>query len=205
MTPRLVRVFLVLLVVGSLCSTGYSQETQDTQGIVIDRLLTEVQVALAKAQKELAYEKIPQLQSVTLDLTAEVKKDVGGKINLIIVSFGHKWEKSRSQEVEVTLTPPSPTVPLQVGERASVSDELVKAIESAARGVQAARNNKDVPLVASQLKVVLSFVVKGDTSGGAKFEITPVTVDLSGDLANSAIQKITVVYANKIPAPGKKQ
>jgi hypothetical protein len=80
-----------------------------------------------------------------------------------------------------------------------VSDELVKAIESAARGVQAARQNSDVPLVASGLKVVLSFVVKGDTSGGARFEIVPVTADLSGELANSALQKITVVYQN--PAP----
>jgi len=53
-----------------------------------------------------------------------------------------------------------------------------------------------VPLVASALKVVLSFVVKGDTSGGVKFEIIPVTVDLSGDVANSAVQKITVVFQN---------
>jgi hypothetical protein len=54
-------------------------------------------------------------------------------------------------------------------------------------------------LVASGLEVALSLVVAGDTSGGAKFEIVPVTVDLSGELANSAIQKITVVRQNPEP------
>jgi len=91
-----------------------------------------VQIGLAKAQTDLHNEGIPPLQSVTLDLTAEVQKDVGGKINLFIVSFGHKWEKSRSQEIEVTLKPPRPSKLIARG--SSVSDELIKAIESAARG-----------------------------------------------------------------------
>ena len=190
---------VIALVVMIFCPWAYPQQTQDTQGVLIDQLLKEVQVGLAKIQNDLHGEGIPPLESVTLDLTAEVKKDVGGKINLFIVSFGHKWEKSRSQEIEVTLKPPKPS-PL-VAKGPSVADELAKAIESAAQGVQAARSNKDVPLVASGLKVVLSFVVTGDTSGGAKFQIAPVTVDLSGDLANSAIQKITVVY--QTPEPKK--
>lgn len=192
--PACIAVVVALL----LCRQAYPQQTQDTQGIVIDQLLKEIQIGLRKVQNDLRGEGIPPLQSVTLDLTAEVKKEVGGKINLFIVSFGHKWEKSRSQEIEVTLKPPKPS-PLVAKGPPSVADELVKAIESAAQGVQAARENKDVPLVASALKVVLSFVVTGDTSVGAKFQIAPVTVDLSGDLANSAIQKITVLYQNPEP------
>lgn len=189
---------IAVVVISLLFVQGYAQQNQDTQGVVIDQLLKEVQIGIAKVQNDLGGDGIPPLQSVTLNLTAEVKKDVGGKINLFIVSFGHKWEKGLTQEVEVTLKPPTPKK--LVGRGApSVADQLVKAIESAARGVQAARANKDVPLVASGLKVVLSFVVKGDTSLGAKFEIIPVTVDLSGDLQNSAVQKITVIYQNPEP------
>ena len=190
-------VLIAVIGMSLFCSWGYPQQTEDKQGVVIRQLLKEVQIGLGKVQADLHNEGIPPLESVTLDLTAEVKKDVGGKINLFIVSFGQKWEKSRSQEVEVTLKPPKPSQ--LVGRGPSVSDELVKAIESAGRGVQAARGDKTVPLVASGLKVVLSFVVTGDTSGGANFQILPVTVDLSGDLVNSAVQKITVVYQNPEP------
>jgi type II secretory pathway pseudopilin PulG len=197
MPKLLVATLIALVIIAVLCPAAYSQQPEDTQGVLIDQLLKQVQSALARAQTDLRHENIPPLQSVTLDLTAEVKKEVGGTINLFIVTFGHKWEKSRSQEIEVTLKPPAPSQLISKGP--SVSDELVKAIESAARGVQAARANGQVPLVASGLKVVLSFVVTGDTSVGAKFQIVPVTVDLSGDLANSAIQKITVVYQNPEP------
>ncbi len=199
MITRMIRICLALFVVLSLCSPSYSQQATGAQGIVIDRLLKEVQKGLARAQKEVHGKGLPPLQSVTLNLTAEVRRDVGAKLNLYIVSFGHKWEKSRSQEIEVSLKPPSPTEPLKVAGGPSVSDQLVEAIESAAQGVQAASQNEDVPLVASGFKVVLSFVVKGDTSGGVKFEILPITVDLAGDLANSAIQKITVVYQRPEP------
>lgn len=193
---------LVALVLGPLSNQGFAQQPQDGQGVLIDQVLTEIQSALSKVQKDLAFEKIPPLQSVTLDLVVEVKKEVGAKINLYVVTFGKKWERDRSQEVEITLKPPSPGAPTKAGKGPSVSEELVNAIESAAKGVQRARNDKDVPLETSGLKFVLSFVVKGDTSGGVKFEIAPVTVDLSGDLANSATQKITIIYQNA--ATGKK-
>jgi hypothetical protein len=178
-------------------------QTPNAQEILIDKLLVEIQLALANAQKQLATEGMPHLESVTLDLITEAKREVGGKINLYIVSFGKKWERDRSQEVEITLKPPSPSLPLPVGKGPSVSDQLVSAIVNAARGVQNARKDKDVPLVTTSLKVVLNFVVKGDVSGGVSFEIAPITVDLSGDLTNQAIQKITVVYKNPEDKPRK--
>ena len=193
---RLIPLLVAALVCSSLSNQAFAQQTPDSQEVLIDQLLREIQVGLAKAQKDLAAEKIPPLQSVTLDLVAEAKVAVGGKINLYIVTFGAKWEKERTQQVEVTLKPPSPNLPMKVAKGPSVSDQLANAIVSAGKGVQAARNDKSVPLAASGLKVVLSFVVKGDTAGGTKFEIAPVTFDLSGRLANQAIQKITVVYQN---------
>jgi Trypsin-co-occurring domain 2 len=182
-----------------------AQQPPPGQTVLVDQVLTEIQTALAKAQKELVDARIPPLQSVTLDLVTEAKRDAGGKINLFIVSFGRKWEKDRSQEIEVTLKPPSPTLPLKVANTPSLSDQLVTAIVSAGRGVQTARANKDVPLVATGLKVTLSFVIKTDTSGGLKFVIAPVTADLSGDLSNSAVQKITISYQNPEPKPEPKK
>lgn len=201
--PRCVASLLLSLsvLVASLPVAAQSTPTPGGQDILLEELLSQVQVALLKVQKELKEKNMPPLASVTLNLTAEAKKDAGGKINLYIVSFGKKWEKDRTQEIEIVLKPPSPSTPLKVAAPPSVSDELQAAILSAARGVQKSRADKDMPLVTNSLKVVLTFVVKGDLSGGLKFTIAPVTVDLSGDLANSATQKITVTYEN----PPKKQ
>jgi len=172
------------------------------QVILIDEFLRQVQLALAKVQKDLAEENIPPLESVTLDLSTEAKKGVGGKINLYIISFGHKIEKGRTQEVEITLKPPSPNAKLHVAKEPGVSEQLETAIVSAALGVQNARKNTAVPLEPTQLKVTMNFVVKSDTSGGVKFEIAPVTVDLSGELTDQATQKIVIVYQKPI-AKGK--
>jgi hypothetical protein len=191
---------IVLVLIASMAERQATIRAADTdEGILISQLITQIQIGMAKAQKELADKKIPRLKSVTLDLSTEAKIGAGGKINLYIFSFGKKWERDRSHEIEVTLKPPSPKEPLKVAAGPAISDQLKDAIVSAANGIQTARQNPDVPLEASGLKVVLNFVVKGDTSGGVNFQILPVTVDLSGDLANSAVQKITVLYENPEP------
>lgn len=174
----------------------HAQADSETLGVPVEDLLTQIQTALAQVQKDLAFEKIPPLKSVTLDLQAAATVQAGPKINLYIFSFGKKWEKDRSQQIQITLTPPSPQTPLRSAKGPSLSQELVALIESAARGVQRARDNKDVPLEASGLTAVFTFVIKGDTSGEAKFQIVPVTVDLSGDLTKTATHKITVVFGD---------
>lgn len=202
MWKGLIVAFVAGAMIVPLAKPAFAQPLDSGQGVLIDQLLTEIQTALANVQKDLKFENMPPLKSVTLDLVVEAKREVGPKVNLYVITFGKKWERDRSQEIEVTLTPPSPNLPLKAAQGPSVSEELVSAIEDAAKGVQKARDNKDVPLDASGLKVVLSFVVKGDTSGGVKFQIVPITVDLTGDLAHSATQKITVLFQN--PEPAKK-
>jgi hypothetical protein len=177
----------------SVPDLAVAQQAKDP-GVQIERLIGEVQVGLAKAQKDLADNRIPLLKSVTLNLVAEAQREGGGSIGLFIVTFGKKWQRDLSQEIEVTLKPPSSIHSMKLGKEAPVADQLAAAIVAAGRGVQQARMNEKIPLVASALKVVLSFVVKGDTSGGGKIEIVPVTVELSGKLANSATQKITVLF-----------
>lgn len=191
------RYLLVALSLCACCPPSLAQQTASPQGVPIERLLSEIQLGLAKAQKELAEEKIPLLKSVSLDLIAQATKEGGPKVNLLIVSLGQKWEKNITQEIEITLKPPTATQRLKIAKGPSVADQLATAIVSAGRAVQRARANQDVPLEVSSLKVVLSFVVKKSTRGGAQFEILPVTVDLSGELANAATQKITILYEDK--------
>jgi NTP-dependent ternary system trypsin peptidase co-occuring protein len=196
-TPsHLLRVSVATCILLLICRQAAALQTPNDQGMLIDELLAEIQTALAKVQKDLVFQKIPPLKSVTLDLVVEANTEIRSGINLYIVTFGTKVERGRSQEVEITLKPPSPSAPLKAGKGPSVTDELVGAIESAAKGVQAARKNSDVPLETSGLKFVLYFVVKGTASAGFKIEIAPITADFSGDVSNSATQKITVLYEN---------
>lgn len=199
MAKILRRVATVALCLTILRAPLAISQASSSQDVVIDEFLKQVQLALAQVQKDLVDNNLPPLQSVTLNLSTEAKKDVGGKVNLYIVSFGHKIEKGRTQELEITLKPPNPSAPLKVGKVPSVADQLENAILSAARGIKGARQNAQVPLEPTGVKVTLNFVVKSDTSGGVKFTIAPVTADLSGDINDQVTQKITVVYQKPEP------
>lgn len=192
--------FFVFALVGchtaAIAEPPQNTDTIDKQ-VQVAQLLSSVQLALARVQKDLAFEKMPLLKSVTLYLNAEINKDASGKVNLFVVSFGSKKAKSETQEIEITLTPPPVEHPLNVSSISpAIIDRLVAAILGAARGVQDAENNKDVPLIFSGLKVVLGFVVKKGASGGAQFEIVPVGFELSGNVSAVSLQKITIQYQN---------
>jgi hypothetical protein len=188
--------FRTLLALGlSACSTAaFTQQPEGAQSVSIEQLLGEVQNGLTQAQTKLVEDKLPPLKSVTLNLTAEAKDVGGGKVNLFIVSFGRQWEKSVSQEIEIKLVPPKADKRAGITKGITVADQLATAIVSAGKSVRNARDHGGVPLVTSSLKVVLSFVVKQDTSGGAQLKLVPVTFDLSGEMAKEATQKITVEY-----------
>lgn len=187
---------LVALVL-SACSTAAL--TQQPEGVSIEELLAEVQNGLTQARTKLAQEKLPPLKSVTLNLTAEAVDVGGGKVSLVVVSFGRKWQKSVSQEIEIKMVPPKRGAQSVENKNFSVAvaDQLATAIVSAGKSVKNARDHSGAPLVTSNLKVVLSFVVKKETTAGAELKLVPVTFDLSGDMANNAAQKITVEYEDK--------
>lgn len=191
---RLLSRVLLALVLSACSTAALTQQPENAQSASIEQLLGEVQNGLTQAQTKLTEEKLPQLKSVTLNLTAEAKDVGGGKVSLFIVSFGRKWEKSVSQEIEIKLVPPKADKRLGISKSVSVADQLATAIVSAGKSVKKARDHSGVPLVTSNLKVVLKFVVKQDTTGGAQLKLVPVTFDLSGEMANEATQKITVEY-----------
>ena len=125
-----------------------------------------------------------------------------GEIKLWIFSFGHSVKHETVQELTLTLAPPDPVKPVNVTAPPSLAAQLVEAIVSAARGVQNARLS-DPPLELRAFEATLSFLVARDSGGGAEFTIQPVTAGLTGDLKNSALHKLKLVF--KAPAaPGGK-
>jgi len=171
-----------------------TQQPSESQGVEIGKLLKEIQLGLAKAQEGLVSAHVPLfLKSATLNLVAEAKQGIDGTINLFIVTFGKKWEKALTQEIEITLTPPK-KLPQSLRGQTLIGDELAKAVVSAGLGIHESQLDPSVPLVASCLRVVISCVVAGTDHGGLSFKILPVKADLGGELANAATQKVAVVF-----------
>jgi Trypsin-co-occurring domain 2 len=174
--------------------TTATTNTQADQGIVtIQSVIAQIRDALTRTQKELRGKQLPPLASVDLTLKTVVEKDAGGTLTLWIISFGVKREKDQTQTVTIHLTPPSPDNPTKVG-AGDLTSALDSAIVSAAEGAQQS-GTSEYPLLFSGLTVEIEFTVK--TTGNGKVSIpiiTPITADISGQVAKNATQTIKIVF-----------
>ncbi|MBZ5567219.1 MAG: hypothetical protein LAN64_05125 [Acidobacteriia bacterium] len=164
----------------------------DTQVVAIETVLTQVQAALIRVQKQLTNKKLPLLKSVTLTLQTTVTKEVGAQLKLWVITIGGKIERDRAQEIVIQLTPPSPQNATKVGTE-DLGAALESAIVSAAQGVNAA-GTPQLPLQFSGLSASIGFTVKKEGIAGANVSLTPITADFSGDLSKTAVQNIKVVF-----------
>jgi hypothetical protein len=171
---------------GSVVST-------DKGVVAIQGVIGQIRDALTRTQKELRGKQLPPLASVDVTLKTVVEKDAGGTFKLWIISFGVKREKDQTQTLTIHLTPPSPDNPTKVG-AADLTSALESAIVSAAEGAQQS-GTPEYPLLFSGLTVEMEFTVK--TTGNAKVSIpiiTPITADISGQVAKNATQTIKIVF-----------
>jgi hypothetical protein len=174
-------------------STSTAATPGDKDVVAIQAVIGQIRDALVRVQKDLKGKQLPPLASVDLTLKAVVEKDAGGTFKLWILSFGVKREKDQTQSVGIHLTPPSPDNPTKVG-AASLTEALESAIVSAAEGAQQSGTD-EYPLLFSGLTVELEFTVK--TTGNGKVSIpiiTPITAELSGQVAKNATQTIKIVF-----------
>jgi hypothetical protein len=203
---REVRVLSTILIVTALCSSLAHAQKKPTPNpaqnvVALGDVISQVKTALADVQTELASGALPVLKSVKLTLQTVATTKGGAKIKLWVISFGHTWERDKSQEVDIELTPPKPGNAKTISSE-SLTQELEDAIISAAQGVKDASSGP-IPLKLTGLSVQLSFTVKGDTSAGATVEIMPITADFSGDLSKTAVQKLTVTFGTTSGTDGK--
>jgi hypothetical protein len=187
------RLFLVVdLFLSVAIASPEAKALEATRAVAIQTVLTAVRDALIGVQKTLRHDNYPPLSAVTLTLQTTVAKQAGGEVKLLVVVIGGKAEKQELQEIVIQLTPPSPNTPRNVAEE-SLTSALESAIVSAVEGAQNA-GSPGLPLAFTGLQVSISFVVKSNAGGGAKIEILPISADLSGEVSESSIQSIKVVF-----------
>jgi hypothetical protein len=162
------------------------------QGVELQQVVTQIKTALRDAAPALKGGVLPPLKSVTVVLQTEVSKATGGTFKFLVFSFGTKYEKSRSQELSITLTPPE-TKPETVSKTPSLAEPLKDAILSAAAGV-AASAAEEPRLEVGKFAATVNFVVQRTGTAGASFAILPVSAELSGNLSQKAIHNVVLVF-----------
>jgi len=175
-----------------ITTSGVAKAASENQ-ISIEQVLIEIQKALATAQTRIADLDMPELESVTLSLHTAFTSTAGQGANLYIFSFSQEWEKERSQKVTLTLKPPAPYVPMDTAGSPQLSEQIIEAIVSAAKGVQTAKKSTP-PLVLTNLETEFAFVVKMKAEGGLSFEILPVSASIKGSMKKKALHNIKIVF-----------
>jgi hypothetical protein len=165
------------------------------QAVAIEDVISQVQKALENVQSSLSAKNFPPLKEVKLTLQTVATRKGGGALKLWVVSLGAAVEKTRTQQIVLTLVPPPAGHPRLTTEL-SLTADLEAAILSAADGVQKARE-ASVPLVTSALDVEINFTVKGSLTGGANLPSAPLVLGLSGEASGSSVQTIKVSFAAK--------
>ncbi|WKN46529.1 trypco2 family protein [Tunicatimonas pelagia] len=173
-------------------SLSIAQEEDD---IPLDLVVSEIQKGLMIVQTELAEESIPQLKSVemTFQTTKSIKK--GGKVKILVFSFGKEWSSEKSHKVKIKLVPPKPFSKDEISSEKNVAKDLSDLIINTSRAIQDMESGEP-PLELSEFTTELNFVTVRGTNGGVgvEFDIIPVTVEASGNLENKAIHTISVTY-----------
>ena len=166
----------------------------EDQSIVIEKLLSEVQKALLDVQARLKDSSFPELESVVLTVRTALAFSGTAKISYVVLSLGVGVQAEKVQELVLTLTPPPRDSAVRTQ---SIANQLADAIVEAAKGVRNAQGGKP-PLRLQSLKASISFALTVEISGSVKVpKITPITLELSASLKDTALHKIEITFKNK--------
>lgn len=185
------RVILLFLLSGLL--HGFSPAPVQADDISLSDMVHSVQVALRNAQSQIAKDKLPSLDTVTLSLKTTLKKEVTGGFTLFIVSFGGAETTVTTSSVTIKLVPPKADAAAHVTPIAEISNTLKESILAAAKSIRAARAGKP-RLEARSIEVTLAFALLKEDAGGLHISFLPFEGGVTGGISNSHIQTIKVVF-----------
>lgn len=170
-----------------------SPPAEEEDELLISTVLNEIQKGLLESSRLIEDEQLPPLKSVVLTLQTEHKRSAGGGIKILIFSFGKTWERTKSHQLVLTLKPPKAGDEQPVSLSELLSEQLVNAIVTSAKGISAAARAQP-PLELTDLKAEFKFVVQSGKKGSGTFSVLPVGVDLKGDLSKKAVHSVVVQF-----------
>lgn len=181
--------FLLLFSVFGLFFASAPASAED---VPVEDLLVEMKRALLIVEESAEEDALPPLKTATLNVSTVQKKVTGGKINLLIISFGKKKTSELKTDLSIVLGPP----PKGSGSEVSspqISQLIADAILAAGRAIKEAEKGSPA-LVAKEVTAKVKFGVSKDSEGGLKIEFAPVTVEGSGSSNSGNVHEIVLTY-----------
>jgi hypothetical protein len=187
------RAALALLALLSFAPTALlAQTSAHDDALSLTDLVREVKVALLQVGEAAERQNLPQLESAVLTAKTSMKVEGDGKISLWIIELGGGQNNEYASTVTMTLKPPAPGSPSNIG-TLRLADALREAIISGARAIKAAAQGNP-PLIADKLEASVNFAVERDASGKVAVKFPPFEVSGGAGVKSAAVQTITVTY-----------
>ncbi|MGH9512514.1 MAG: trypco2 family protein [Terriglobales bacterium] len=135
---------------------------------------------------------LPPLATADFDFKTVAETKGGPSVNFLIFKAGYTHDKQKTNEVDFQYTPHA----VHALDQATLSDELSKAIEAAAKQIKGEAENGDSPgsLELKQFTVTLGFSIAKDYNGGLSIPIHLVTLGGSLDYTSSSVQQVKLAF-----------
>jgi hypothetical protein len=193
---------LVLLTLTSTLLFGAKPKKDTGDRVPLDQVIKQVQAALDEYQQNLGGGKsaLPPLANAEFDFKTTTGTTVSGGFTILIFKFGVSHEKDTVNDVTYSYAPNPPKTQgaqLTSSEPPSLTDELAKTIQEAAKTITTASTAAGLPF--NQLVVNLQYGVKWDVNASGSPQISFVTINLGGDKNKNTVQSVKLTW--KVPPP----
>ncbi len=138
---------------------------------------------------------LPPFKSVSLTLTTEVKKVLGGDFEFVVVKLGGTRSSKASQAMTIELIPPK-SGSVQVSGN-DIYEDLKNALLAAARGARDARAAGGDVLALKGFSAEIGFDLERVKNGGLKFKLGPINIGGTGSSTSTTGNKIKVTFEEK--------
>jgi Trypsin-co-occurring domain 2 len=129
-------VWLLFLVVWPL--GGIARPVANEADLSVADLVREVKIALLKVAEAVEAQDLPKLDKAELEVNTSIKTDGDGKVALWVVELGASGKNEYASTVTLTLRPPPPGSPSNIGV-VHLADALSEAILAGARAILVGR------------------------------------------------------------------
>lgn len=182
---------IVPLLAGALYLLPVRIATADD--ITLSDMVRSVQSALLGSQNLILDEKLPELDTVSLNLRTVLKEKTNGGFTLYVVSIGGDHTSTTTSSVTLELIPPRPRSASDVSKATVIQDSLQSAIVAAAKAIRVARTGQPT-LDAKLVEISIVFVLETSNTGGIRILFPPFEASIEGKISNGLVQTITVRF-----------
>ena len=187
--PRMLR-YIVLGFVGAILICAPAQASGQTLSLA--ELVKHVKVALLLVEQSAVKDKLPSIETATLNVHAIQILEAGGKLKFYVISAGANTKAATTSNIKLVLGPPSANSATDVASD-NLAESIANSIVSAAEAIAEARIGQP-PLEPRSLTAEITFAVTTEGEGGVSIQFPPFSAEAKGGISSSNTHSIIISY-----------